>query len=82
MQLLKDTRNVHGGYFERDAAGFPTTMLGTIEAPISHACATRCRIAGDRRVGHSPGVVERSMYEFASEVQDTVNEIDFLFEYH
>ena len=36
-------------------------------------------IASDRRVGHAPGIVDRSMYEFASEVQDTVNEIDFLY---
>ena len=36
-------------------------------------------IPSDPRVGHLPGVVSRSMAEFAVEVQDTLTEIDRLY---
>ena len=80
VRLLKETRRVHAGYFQGLTPPGFDYYAGNYRGsnfPCLHDRSVG--IASDRRVGHPPGIVERSMYEFASEVQDTIDEIDFLY---
>jgi Fic/DOC family len=80
VRLLKETRRVHAGYFRGLTPPNFDYYAGNYRGSDFPCLRDRIvGIASDRRVGHSPGIVERSMYEFASEVQDTIDEIDFLF---
>jgi hypothetical protein len=78
--LIKETRRVHGGYFSGLTPSGFEYYAGNYRGSDFPCLRVRfVGIAGDPRVGHAPGEVYRSMYEFASEVQDTFNEIDFLY---
>jgi hypothetical protein len=80
VRILKDTRRVHAPLF----SGLTPTDFDYYAGNYRGSSFTCLRnysvhIPGDPRVGHLPGVVSRSMAEFAVEVQDTLTEIDRLY---
>ncbi|WP_375048832.1 hypothetical protein [Bradyrhizobium sp. 8-10B] len=80
VRLIKETRKVHAGYFAGlTPQGFEYYAGNYRGSNFPCLLTHEVGIASDPRVGHLSGLVSRSMYEFAAEVEDTIAEIDFLY---
>lgn len=80
IRFLKDTRRVHGSYFRGLTPSKQPYYAGNYRgSPFPCLRDYPVVVPSDPRVGHGPGVVALSMSRLATEVDDTVRYIDFLF---
>lgn len=81
IRILRDTRPVHRMLFTGlTPAGFEY-YAGHYRGSWQFVCLREYRVGvqGDPRVGHDPGIVLRSMGEFAVEIDSTLSAIDHVF---